>query len=234
MKGEFTVNSKSGKTLRVIAVVFLGLTATMNLLGGAGTVCAAFLTKQYPPMWSLYEYRWLYQILMITTIAIGVAGIWALMGLVRRKEYSYRNALILLIIGTVLGGIHVGASLILRGKAVPANMKLYINILTLILFLIMRLPGIWEKINFSGPGDKGEGSLSGGLAAIISGVVTLTTFIWAGPSHTYQGVNWVELFDILILGFGLLMLLGGIGLIAHWLVFVIRSQHTSRIQSPTS
>lgn len=215
-------------------MIFLGLTATMNLLGGTGTVCAAFLTKQYPPMWALYDYRLLYQILMITTIATGIAGIWALMGLVRRKENGFRNALIILAIGAVLGGVHVAASLILRGKAVPANVKLYLNIITLVLFLILRLPGVWEKINFNGPADKGENSLSGGLAAIISGGITLSTFIWAGPSHTYQGVNWVLVLDKLLVEFGLLLLIGGIGLIIHWLLLVHHSERTSPIESITS
>ena len=30
------------KALRVIAIILLGMTAAMNLLGGAGTYCAAF------------------------------------------------------------------------------------------------------------------------------------------------------------------------------------------------
>lgn len=228
------MNSTTGKILRQIAVILLGLTAAMNLLGGAGTSCAAFLTKQYPPMWALYDYRWLYQFLMITTIAIGVAGIWAMMGLIKRKEKGFRNVLIILVIGTVLGGIHMAASLILRGKAVPANVKLYTNLFTLILFLILRLPGIWEKINFSGPADKGENSLSGGLAAILSGTLVLTTFIWAGPSHTYQGVNWVFVLDNLLMGFGALLLVGGIGLMIHWMVISLRAEHKKSIETTTS
>ena len=35
--------SNIGKILWVVAIIFMGLTATMNLLGGTGTVCAAFL-----------------------------------------------------------------------------------------------------------------------------------------------------------------------------------------------
>jgi hypothetical protein len=184
-------------------------------------------------MWDLYDYRLLYQILMITTILLGLAGIWALVRLIQRKEESYKNALIILVIGTILGAVQMGASLYLRGKAVPANMKLYTNLLTLIIFLVIRLPGIWEKINFTGPGDKGEGSLSGGLAAFTSGLVTLSIFFWAGPSHTYLGVNWVELFDQIILGFGLLLTIGGIGLIAQWLALVIQAAYPKIIRKST-
>ena len=65
---------KTGNTLRTIAIVGMGLTATMNIVGGIGTVCAAFLTKDFPPMWSLLEYQWLYQVLMIVTILLGLGG----------------------------------------------------------------------------------------------------------------------------------------------------------------
>jgi hypothetical protein len=44
------MNSRIGKALRIIAVILMGLNAAMNLLGGIGTVCAAFLTEKYPPM----------------------------------------------------------------------------------------------------------------------------------------------------------------------------------------
>jgi hypothetical protein len=63
-----------GKTITVVAIVFMGLTAAMNILGGIGTVCAAFLTKQFPSMLELLDYQWLYQIVMIVTIAWGWRG----------------------------------------------------------------------------------------------------------------------------------------------------------------
>jgi len=97
------MNDKSGRTLRIIAIVFMGLTAAMNILGGIGTVCAAFLTKQFPPMWALLDYQWLYQSLMIATIIVGIAGVWATIVLIRGRATAYRNALIVLVIGTILG-----------------------------------------------------------------------------------------------------------------------------------
>jgi len=80
------MNDKTGKTLRIIAIIFMGLAAAMNLLGGIGTVCAAFLTKQFPPMWALLDYQWLYQVLMIVTIIIGIAGVWGTIILTKGKE----------------------------------------------------------------------------------------------------------------------------------------------------
>lgn len=212
------MNSKPGKTLRIIAIVFMGLTAAMNLLGGTGTVCAAFLTREYPPLWDLWDYRWLYQIVMILTILTGIAGGWVTVTLIRRSNKAYRNALIILIIGTILGAIQFIASLLLRGKAIPANMKFYANLVTLILFLIFKLPGIRERVNFTGLYDPAEGMAAGGLSAIVAGIALLSTIIWAGPSHAYEGTNWINvLMPHLTIG-GAALLFCGIGLIAWSLV----------------
>lgn len=215
------MEKKSSNVLRNIAIIFMGLTAAMNLLGGIGTVCAAFLTKDYPPMWDLYDYQWLYQSLMITTIITGIFGIWVTVKLVKGGEKVYRNTLIVLIIGTLLGGTQYFASLALRGKAVPANMKFYINLVTLILFLVLKLPGVREKVDFSkGGGDSGK--TAGGVAAILAGVVTLTTFYWVGPSHTYMGANWVEVLDISLILLGSSLFLLGLGTVGSVVLGKIR------------
>jgi hypothetical protein len=101
----------------------------------------------------------------------------------------------------------------IRGAAAPANVKFYINLVTLIFFLVLSIPGLKEKVDFTHGGsasDKG----AGGMAAILSAGMTLSAFYWAAPSHTYQGVNWVELLDLslFVLGFGFLAV--GIGLVA--------------------
>ncbi len=58
-----------GKVLRVIAILLLGMTAAMNLLGGAGTFCAAFSNNVGYRMAfkAIMDYRWIYQIVMVTT-----------------------------------------------------------------------------------------------------------------------------------------------------------------------
>ena len=212
------MNKTLAKIIRVVAIIFLGLTAMMNLLGGAGTVCAAFFTEKYE-MFEILEYNWLYQMLMFATIAIGVANIWVLVQLAKRRPKSYQRAVIILLVGTVLGAIQVFASLQLRGKAVPANMKLYINLITLVLFLIFGVPGLKQKIGWEKEADPGENALAGGTAALIGGLLALTVFSWAGPSHTYQGVNWVYQFEELLIVSGILLLIGGIGLI--WQAFYL-------------
>ncbi len=199
-----------GKVLKVIALIFLGMTTAMNLLGGAGTACAAFLTEKYPTMMALYDYRWLYQLLMITTIIIGISGIWTIVKLVKGAKGAYRIALIVLGIGSILGGTQYFASMQLRGAAAPANVKFYLNLLTLVLFLLFGLPGLREKIDFEKSGGKNNILTSGGITSFIAGVIVLSTFVWAAPSHTYMGQNWVEVLDIPLLVSGSILLLGGL------------------------
>ena len=205
--------NKSGKVFRVIAIIFIGLTAAMNLLGGAGTSCAAFSNSvAYRLAFrDLLDYRWLYQGLVITTVIIGLVGIWATIKLVRGGPSVYRNALIVLVIGSILGGIQYYASLTLRGAAAPANMKFYINAITLIYFLILGIPSIREKVDFSSMGnDKAEKAAVSGMAAILAGTVILTVFTWAGPSHTFSGENWVYVFYTPLMVSGTLLVISGI------------------------
>ena len=204
------MNERRAKALRTAAIIFMGLTAAMNLLGGIGTVCAAFYTKKYPPMWKLLDYQWLYQTLMIVTIAIGILCAWSTMTLVHGKKHAYRNAVILLLIGSIVAGIQVYASLALRGKAVPANIKLYANVATLVLFLLLRLPAIRDWIDFAKPGDGTDRATTGGLAAFMIGCVVLSTESWVGSSHIFQGDNWVHVLQGTLTVGGTILILGGL------------------------
>ncbi len=204
------MNDKTGRTLRIIAIIFMGLTAAMNILGGIGTVCAAFLTKQFPPMWTLLEYQWLYQSLMITTIIVGIAGVWATIVLIRGRATAYRNALIVLVIGSVLGAIQYYASMTLRGSATPANMKFFINALTLLFFLLLKIPGLRDRVDFTKPGDEETQAATVGLTAVVTGLFVLTTSIWAGPSHSIEGENWVLVLQGQLVATGILLTIVGV------------------------
>lgn len=218
------MEDRTGKVLRTVGILFFGFTTAFNLLGGIGTTCAAFLTLQYPSMEALLDFQWLYQALVITTTLLGIAGIWVTVELIRKKERAYRNAVVLLVIGTIIGGIHMFASISIRGKATPADMKFYINTITLILFLIFSIPGIRQKVNFSKNGGGTDTITAGGLALILVGVILLTTPLWAGPSHTFQGDNWVLLLETPLYITGILFTGGGIALLMRVIVDVIRQE----------
>ncbi|MGW8227089.1 MAG: hypothetical protein ACWGOY_15210 [Anaerolineales bacterium] len=209
------MNGISGRILRIVGILFFGLTTLMNFLGGIGTTCAAFLTDQYPKYMALITQgkQWLYQGLVIATVLTSLVGIWVLVELIRGKKNAFRNALIVLVIGTLLAGIQFYFSLQLFGKAAPANMKFYFNVTTLILFLLFLIPGVKKHVNFSSD-DRGSGvDIASGLTAITLGILLLTTPIWAGASHSYHGVNWIDLLKnelnlggIILMGAGMLMI----------------------------
>jgi hypothetical protein len=209
--------NKTGMTLRIGAIILMGLTAAMNLLGGIGTTCAAFSNKvEYKMAFKdLLDYRWLYQIFVVTTILIGIAGIWVLIRMVRGGPKITRDALIVLGIGTIIGGVHYFTSLALRGKAAPANVKFYTNIFTLIVFLIFQIPSLREKVDFSKAGGKSETNAGAGMAAIIVGAIMLTIFHWAGPSHTFYGENWVYVLQMPLIIVGSILVLGGMGIVVR-------------------
>lgn len=215
--------NKTGRVIRIVAIIMLGMTAAMNLLGGIGTTCAAFSNNVGYRMAfiELMDYRWLYQILVVTTILVGLAGIWATVRLVRGSQNVYRDVLIILLVGTILGGVQYFASMTLRGKAAPANVKFYLNVLTLVLFLVLRIPGIWNKLNFTNPGGKTETQTGVGLAAIVIGILTLTIFMWAGPSHTYFNQNWTYVLFLPLILAGSGSTLWGVWLVGQTLAEVV-------------
>lgn len=228
------MNDRTGKVLRTMGIVFYGLATVMNLLGGIGTSCAAFLTNQYPSFSALINenMQWLYQGLVITTVLIGLAGIWVLIELVRRRDNGFRNALIVLVIGTILAGIQFYFSQQLFGKAAPANMKFFFNIIALILFLIFSIPGVRVRVNYSMSEGSMDMNSAGGLAAILMGVVLLTTPVWVGPSHTYQGVNWVHLLQVELNISGILLTGVGATLLARAYINLYLREYALAYQNP--
>jgi hypothetical protein len=204
------------------------MTAGINLLGGAGTYCAAFSNNVGYRMAfkAIMDYRWIYQIVMVLTIPTGIAGIAALVKYIKGKPDAYRYSLIVLVIGTLLGATQFITSMVLRGKATPANVKFFTNVATLVYFLILQIPGIRKMLDDSGPVDKSETNAAGGLAAFIAGTLTLTVFFWAGPSHTFFGENWTFVFETPLVVIGTLLVVGGFLVVVREIV-KYASQYTS-------
>jgi vacuolar-type H+-ATPase subunit I/STV1 len=164
-------------------------------------------------MWVFSDYQWLYRSLMIITIIIGILCAWSVMGLIRGGKNAFRNAVILLVVGSIVAGIQYYYSLEIRGKATPANVKFFSNFGPLLFFLALRLPGIRDRVDFSYSGTGSVRSAAGGLAAIVAGILVITTSIWAGPSHTFDGVNLVHVLRIPLLAGGATLSMGGIALL---------------------
>ena len=200
--------SKLGKALRWIAIILLGLTAALHLLEGIGTTCVALDAAKYGPFAVLASYQWLYMSFVIAGLALGIAGFWATVQLARKKGNSYRNAIIILVLSLIASGIHVIASVQIRGSGTPTDMILYATIVVLIYFLILRIPSIWEKVGFESADSAADNAVAGGVAAIVGGGITLSSHAWAASSHTASGVNYADDLHLLInvVGWGLIVL----------------------------
>jgi hypothetical protein len=213
------------KIIRICAIVLMGLTVAFTLLGGIGSTCAAFLTENFAAMSPLLPYKWLYQLLVIVSVAIGLWGIRALVGLVKGKTWAYRETMLVLNLGGLTALIQIIASRSLRGVSMPTDVRLYITFLTLFLFLILRIPGIWEKVNFYH--QKGNTTdMAGGLAAISLGMMILTVHLWAGPSHTFDGFNYANVWSLQLTAAGWTLTLLGVA----WMAKSVA--HISSVETP--
>lgn len=206
-----STNSFFAKFLRFIGIVFMGLTGGFTLLGGIGTTCAALFPTNYESMAGLAPFQWLYILFVITGIAIGAWGIWATIKLVRGTADSYKMSLQALIAGTLIGGLHIYMSQMLRGKSMPVDAVVYTTVLTLVIFLLFRIPFIWQGINFD-KGNTKSNLPAGGAAAILLGMMTLTIQYTMGATHTWGGVNYADAFNasMMVIGLGLLLLGAGL------------------------
>jgi hypothetical protein len=198
-------NSFLAKLLRFVGVVLMALTGGFTLLGGIGTTCAALAPTKYDSMKALAPFQWLYILFVLTGIAIGVWGIWATVKLVRGLPDSYKMSLQALVAGVVIGGFHIYMSRMLRGKSMPVDAVVYTTVFTLVIFLLFKLPPIWQGVDFS-KAKTSDGKKAGGAAAIVVGLFTLTIQFTMGSTHTWGGVNYADAFNtaMTVIGVGLL------------------------------
>lgn len=177
-------------SLRALLIVLLGVTAAITLLGAIGSFCIAFLPENFGEKWAPFiQIKPYFQLLVIASLVAGVLGVWATLRLRRGTPKAYALSLVFLIAGLAPAAIQMYFSATLRdGATAPNNVRVYITAITLLLFLLIRLPGVWEKVGFGG--SAGSGGKAGSAAAfILSGLLTLTTPLWVQASHMVEGYN---------------------------------------------
>ncbi len=210
-----STNSFFAKFLRFIGIVLMGLTGGFTLLGGVGTSCAALFPTNYDSMVALAPFQWLYVLFVLIGIALGVMGIRATIMLVKGADTSYRDALYVLIAGVAVGFIHIFASRALRGSSMPVDAVVYTTVLTLVIFLLFKIPAIWQGVDFT-KGNVKSNKPAGGAAATLLGVMTLTIQFTMGPTHTWDNVNYAEAFNTSMMGIGIGLLFIGAALFIPW------------------
>lgn len=183
-------NSVGAKILRFIGILFMSLTAGFTVLGGAGTTCVALLPENWgPSMAKLAGLQWLYILYVIVTIAIGVLGIRAVVKLVKGHKDGYKATMIALVAGVLVGALHMYTSRTFRGSSMPVDAVVYMTVLTLVIFLIFRIPAIWKGVDYSKAPRK-EKKTSAGVANIVVGVLCLNIQTLMASTHTFNGVNY--------------------------------------------
>jgi hypothetical protein len=226
----------SSKIIRGILFISFLLTVLFTLLSGVGTYCAAFDTEKYPSMSALLPYQFLYQILMVSSLLIGLWGIWEIIVTLRRKTDYQNRAIIILVAGLVAAATQMIASEILRGNSVPVNFRVYVTLFTLLLFLFARYTPFGQLIGLSQV-DKNEsaGATALGVALIANGTFALTTYLWVGNSHfAMNGYNWVNDLKGYLNVFGGLMIVLGMGFLVAAVKLKLRKSRLSLPKLPAT
>ena len=207
-------NTWWGKTLRFIGILLMGITALFTIAGGLGTTCVAINPTGFgESMAKLAPFQWLYIIFVIVTTAIGVMAARAVFLLAKGRPNSYRYTIIALLLGIGIGAIHMMVSQSLRGSSMPVDGVVYTTVLTLIVFLIFRIPKIWQGVDYTASGSDENTPTATAITLLVTGVLTLTVQHWAGLTHTWDGTNWAAAFEITRILLGLGQMLGGTAII---------------------
>jgi hypothetical protein len=211
-KFQMSTNSFFAKFLRFIGIVLMGLTGGFTLLGGIGTSCAALFPTNWESMAPLAAFQWLYILFVIFGIAIGMWGIWGTVKLIKATPDSYLMSVRALIAGMLVGGLHIYISRMLRGKSMPVDAVVYTTVLTLAVFLLFRIPWIWQGVDFAKAKSSSDNKKAGGAAAILLGLLTLTIQYSMGSTHTWNGVNYADAFNTSMTEIGFVCLMLGAGM----------------------
>jgi len=203
------------KLLRIVGIVFMSLTALFTLLGGAGTSCVALNPTGFGDTFApIAKFQWLYILFVLVTVAIGVMGVRAVVLLVKGRKNAYRYSLIALLAGTIVGAIHMAFSRTLRGgSSMPVDMVVYTTLLTLIIFLFFRIPGVWQGVDFEKPaGEKNTGKQAAAIALAATGLLSLTIQFLMAPTHTIGGINYANIWHTALTIIGMVLILGGVAM----------------------
>ena len=199
------------RLLRIVGIVFMSLTALFTLMGGAGTSCVALNPTGFGGNFAgIAPFQWLWILFVLVGIAAGIMGVRAVVLLIKGTKHAYRDALIALLIGTVINAIHLVASRVLRGGSMPVDGVLYMNVLTLVIFLLFRIPGVWQGVDYEKPeGENPSGKQAAAIALGACGLLALTIQYLMAPTHTIGGINYADVWhaSLTLLG-GALILVG--------------------------
>jgi uncharacterized membrane protein len=156
-------------------------------------------------------FQWLYILFVLVTVAIGVMGVRAVVLLIKGWSGAYRDTVAVLIVGVIVGGIHMAASRILRGGSMPVDMVVYTTVFNLLVFLFLGHPGIRKVVNFEKPSWKdSSGTVAAAIVLATKGLLVLTIQFLMAPPHTIGRINFANVWYAPLSLFGVGLILSGV------------------------
>jgi len=226
--------NRPSRILRGIALTLMSITVLLTIIGAVGTVCIALGAENYDSLKVLAPYKWLYKIFVLVKFAAGFWGLHVIFTLFKGKEKAYRNAVIILTIGLLVAAAQMITSQILRGSTMPVDVRFYVTLTTLIVFIIIRIPPIWPMVDFTWSKKDGSKITVVGTAMLISGIITVTTPVWASSAHiTPTGYNLVNVLKEPLLYGGISLTLLGMGTIIYSVRLFNKQESFGRVRSLT-
>jgi len=207
---------------RGVLALLLGASTVMTLLGAVGTACLAWNGNLYPAK----VFGWIvphmptYQLLVYIGLAAGVALAVVTYALLRGDKWFYIGALIFLLIGGGAAAYQMYLTSALKNisffAAAPTNVRFYITALTLLVLLLVRIPGVWHKTGLGkSGGGKGDFAAPTGMALLVTGGLLITAPLWAAPEHIVDGFNYVTTLQLPLVVDGVALMLGGAGVMMY-------------------
>ena len=207
----------------------MSLTAAFTIMGGAGTSCVALNPTGFGEKFApIARVQWLYILFVLVTLAIGIMGVRAVVLLVRGTKNAYRYALIALALGILVGGGHMAASRLLRGSSMPVDMVVYTTLLTLIVFLLFRIPGIWVGVDFAKTATEKTGRQAAAIALGASGLLVLSIQFIMSPTHSIDGINYADVWHTSLTLVGTSLVLVGVARASAWKLVRLALAHNNK------
>jgi hypothetical protein len=111
------------------------------------------------------------------------------------------------------------------GSSMPVDMVVYTTVLTLIIFLLFRIPAIWQGVNFEKPeGENKNGKQAAAIALGACGLLSLTIQFLMAPTHTIGGINYADVWHTTLTVLGLVLILGSMAMAIYTKFAVTRRQ----------
>jgi hypothetical protein len=201
------------RILRGSAIALLGFAVVFTALSAWGTVCVAWNAEKWPSFAALIPLKWVYQVLVYLNVLATFGGVVAIYAFLRGKKWSYTSSLIILVAYLATAAAQMSLTSTLKHVSFfstpPTNIRFYTTAIVLGFFLLLKMTGTTRRAGFDSRASPSFIRKSAGLSLIVAGVMTLTTFLWVGPSHIIDGYNLVSVFGVqLTLGGGAMSVIG--------------------------